>query len=589
MLARVAGARDIRLVTRRGNDWTARFPALKKALAAAKLPPGWYDGEIVVLDAQGRPDFHALQNAIEGGANADIVFYLFDAPFIAGHDLRRAGVEERRAVLADALAPAHHVRFSEEIAADPSDILASACALGLEGVIGKRRGSPYVHRRSADWIKLKCVRRQEFVIGGYTWPDAGRIDAGIGALLVGTFRDGGLQYAGKVGAGFSGTVSSELRRRLDAIAQAKRPFQGPTGHDRHATWVRPELVSEEAYNEWPEGGSLRHAAFKGLRADKRATEVARETDAAPPVPAAPAAKRPAAGPRVTHGERVIDPSTGLTKMDLVRYYVEVAPWLLPHLQGRPAYFRRAPQGIHEPMVFQQHPLGMRGLRGTDPSLWPGHDPAIAFETAADLAAAAQLDMVELHTWNSTAAAITQPDRMVFDLDPGEGLAWAQLQEAARLVRVLLQEIGLESWVKTTGGKGLHVFVRLQPELGYADVKAFSEAVVQHLARTLPQLFVARSGPRNRVGRVFIDYLRNGWVQSTAEALSARARPGRGVSMPIAWDELADVASPAHWTIADAVATLRRRRRDPWSGYWSRPQALGPAMRRLGFRPGPTRA
>jgi bifunctional non-homologous end joining protein LigD len=269
MLARVGGPRDVRLLTRRGNDWTSRFPALVSELAAARLPAGWYDGEIVVLDGQGKPSFHALQNAIEGGANEDIVFYLFDAPFCQGHDLRRCGVEARRAVLQAALAPTPHLRFSDEIEGRPGALLASACALGLEGVIGKRRGSPYVHRRSEDWIKLKCVQRQEFVIGGYTWPDEGRRDAGIGALLVGTLADGRLRYAGKVGTGFTGEVSADLRRRLDAIAQPRRPFAGPTGHDRHATWVEPRLVCEVSFNGWPEGGSLRHASFKGLRQDRR--------------------------------------------------------------------------------------------------------------------------------------------------------------------------------------------------------------------------------------------------------------------------------------------------------------------------------
>jgi bifunctional non-homologous end joining protein LigD len=285
---------------------------------------------------------------------------------------------------------------------------------------------------------------------------------------------------------------------------------------------------------------------------------------------------------VTNGARVIDPSTGLTKLDLVRYYVEVAPWALPHLRGRPAYIRRAPKGIAAPMEFQQHPLGMRGLRGMEPALWPGHDPAIAFATAEDLAAAAQLDMVELHTWNSTALAVRQPDRMVLDLDPGEGVAWSRVQQAAQLVRVLLEELGLRSWVKTTGGKGLHVFVPLRPELGYPQVKAFAHAVVKHLAATLPQVFVAKSGPRNRPGRIFIDYLRNGWVQSTAEALSARARPGLGVSMPFAWDALDDVSGPAHWTVANAVAHLAAQRRDPWADYWRTPQSLAAARGRLGL-------
>lgn len=303
---------------------------------------------------------------------------------------------------------------------------------------------------------------------------------------------------------------------------------------------------------------------------------------------APAAARsaPAAHSvlRVTHGDRIVDPGTGLTKLDLVRYYAEVSPWALPFLHGRPVYIRRAPRGIAAPMVFQQHTLDMKNLRGMDPALWPGHDPAISIETAEDLANVAQLDAVELHTWNSTARAITQPDRLVFDLDPGEDVDWPRMREAALLVRTMLQELGLQGWLKTTGGKGLHVYVPLRPELGYPVAKAFSEAVVRHLAATLPQVFVAKSGPRNRMGRVFVDFLRNGWVQSTAEAYSARARPGLGVSMPVAWEQLDDVAHGAHWTIADAPAYLRKRRRDPWARYWTTPQSLDAAMRRLGWEP-----
>jgi bifunctional non-homologous end joining protein LigD len=599
MLARVGAPRDVRILTRRGNDWTHRFTALHQELVAARLPPGWYDGEIVLLDPSGKPDFNALQNAIEGGTNDAIVFYLFDAPYCAGHDLRRVPVEERRAVLQSVLKETDRLRFSQEIGGDASAILGSACKLGLEGVIGKRRGSIYVQRRSDDWIKLKCTQRQEFVVGGFTWPDDAR-RAGIGALLVGTMDEQGqLHYAGKVGTGYTGEVSASLRQRLDGMAQKQRPFVGSTGHDRHATWVRPELVCEVSFSEWPKGGSLRHAAFKGLREDKPAAAVAREVAATPAKPAASATPAaPATGARkqtapaahelikVTHGSRVIDPTTGFTKLDVVRYYAQVAPWALPHLKGRPAYIRRAPLGITEAMVFQQHPEGLRGLRGTDPALWPGHDPALAFDTPEDFVAAAQLGMLELHTWNSTARAIQQPDRLVFDLDPGEGITWAQMQEGALLMRALLQELGLQSWLKTTGGKGLHLFVPLRPEHPYEVAKDFSEAVVQHMARTIPQRFVARLGPRNRVGRIFIDYLRNGWVQSTAEAFSARARPGLGVSMPVTWDELPSLEGGDHWNIRTALEHLATLAADPWRDYWRTPQRLGGAMRKLGFEAPP---
>lgn len=584
MLARVDGP-DVRIFTRRGNDWTDHFPTLRAELKASKLPTGWYDGEIVVLDEAGKPTFNGLQNAIESGPNADIVFYLFDAPFAGGQDLRSRPVEERRALLQQLLKPTKRLRFSEEMHADPADLLASACRLGLEGVIGKRRGSPYVHRRSDDWIKLKCTQRQEFVIGGFTWPDDSR-PHGIGALLVGYFdNDRVLQYAGKVGTGYTGAVSAALRLQLDAMAISKRPFAGTTGHDRHATWVRPELVCEVTFNEWPEGGSLRHAAFKGLRApeDKPATEVAAET--APTPAGSRKATKARAHPlpaklRLTHGDRVMDPSTGLTKLDLATYYAQVARWMVPRISGRHTYVVRHPAGIEGERIFQQHPEGMAGLRGTDPALWPGHEPAISIESAEDLVRAVQLDCIEFHTWNSTAAAIALPDRVIFDLDPGEGVSWAQMREAANLVRVILEELDLDAWLKTTGGKGLHVVVPLRPERSYPEVKAFSERVALHLARTLPQLFVAKSGSRNRVKRIFVDYLRNGQSQSTAEAYSARARPGLGVSMPISWDQLGEVESGAHWTIATAVPYLKQRRVDPWAGYAKSRQTLTKALKAL---------
>lgn len=569
MLARIASARDARLITRNGNDWTARFPALHRELLARKLPPGWYDGEIVMLDARGLPDFNALQNAIEGGANERIVHYLFDAPFLDGHDLRRVPVELRRQRLQAALRESEHVRFSHEIAAGVGDILAGACKLGLEGVVGKRRGSGYVSRRSDDWIKLKCTLRQEFVIGGYTHPDGA--PQGLAALLVGVFDEHGmLRYAGKVGTGFTAETAAMLRGRLQRLARKQRPFDGATGHDRVATWVEPVLVCEVAYTEWPAGGRLRHPSFQGLREDKRSDGVMREH----------AAAARASRIDVTHGERVMDPSTGLTKYDLVRYYEEVASWLLPHLKLRPAYVKRAPEGLGRTIFFQQHPEHS-GLRGTDPQWWPGHEPAFLFESVQDLVAAAHVGMIEIHTWNSTAQAIALPDRMVFDLDPGRGVSWQEVREAALLMRAMLAELGLASWVKTTGGKGLHVLVPLRPEADYPATNRFSRAVVEHMARTIPRRFVARSGASNRLGRIFIDFLRNGQSQSTCEAFSARARPGLGVAMPIGWDELAHVTGPAQWTIADAVDHLRRQRRDPWAGYWDTDQRLAPAMEKLG--------
>jgi bifunctional non-homologous end joining protein LigD len=286
--------------------------------------------------------------------------------------------------------------------------------------------------------------------------------------------------------------------------------------------------------------------------------------------------------KVTNPDRVIDPSTGLKKVDLVRYYESVADWMLPHLANRPVSLVRAPQGIAGELFFQKHPeTRMPGLKELDPALWPGHASLLSVDSVDALVAAAQMNVVEFHTWNSTARHIDKPDRIIFDLDPGEGVAWAHVQEGAVLMRALLSELGLQSWLKTSGGKGLHVVVPISPRLDYETVKDFSQAAVQHMARTIPQRFVSKSGSSNRVGRIFIDYLRNGHAQTTAAAFSARARPGLGVSMPIDWDQLTRIRSGAQWTVSTAREYLSFQAGDPWRDYWKSRQSLARARKVLG--------
>jgi bifunctional non-homologous end joining protein LigD len=297
--------------------------------------------------------------------------------------------------------------------------------------------------------------------------------------------------------------------------------------------------------------------------------------------AAPSEPTLVGGVRITHPERVIDASTDLTKLDLARYYESVAGWMLPHLKSRPVALVRAPTGVDGELFFQKHAdvrtmPGVRQLEG----LWEGHAPLLEIQSARALLAAAQMNVVEIHTWNSVHQKIAQPDRMIFDLDPGEGVAWPQVQEAAALMHAMLEELGLASWLKTSGGKGLHVVVPLSPRLDYDTVKDFSQAVVQHLAKTIPQRFVAKSGAANRVGKVFVDYLRNGFNATTAAAFSARARPGLGVSMPVAWDDLPGLKGGAQWTIATARDHLSFQKNDPWAGYGTCRQTLAKAMKEM---------
>ena len=584
MLARLSAGK-VQLFTRNGNDWTARLKHLADELAQLGITRGWLDGEIVVMNEQGVPNFNRLQDAIDGRRNADIVFYLFDVPFLGDRDLRQVPLQSRRAVLQELLKDhaGPRIRFSDALPASPTEVLNAACQLGLEGVIVKRADSIYASRRSDSWLKLKCQRRQEFVVLGFT--DRSNSAQEVGALLLGYHEGGKLRHAGAVGTGWSSTQGRELHKQLVALEtktpavhpEAPPPSRRP-GRARGAErWVKPELVVEIAFGEWTPDGHIRHASFRGVRTDKPASAITREETA---VSKPAAAKAPVKAPtkasslKVTSPERVVDAESGVTKLELVRYYESIADWLLPHLRQRPVSLVRAPQGIAGQLFFQKHAEhAIPGVKELDAALWPAHAPLLVIDTVAGLVGAAQMNSVEFHTWNSTAKRINQPDRVIFDLDPGEGVPWAHLQEAAVLTRTLLEELGLRSWLKTSGGKGLHVVVPLTPKLDDAEVKEFARAVVAHMARHIPQRFVAKSGPANRVGKIFIDYLRNGHGQTTVAAFSVRARPGLGVSMPIAWEQLAELKSGAQWTVRTARDHVSLQKTDPWADYWKARQTI----------------
>ena len=589
LMARIDKGRA-RLVTRGGHDWTDRMPALASAIETLGFDSAWLDGEIVVMGKEGVPEFNALQNAIDSGLRGEAIeYFLFDLPFHAGRDLRQVPLRSRRNLLQRLVAEGagdERIRMSQTFAATPAQMLEAARSMRLEGIMLKRPDAPYVSHRTETWVKLKLSLRQEFVVCGYT--DRSNAAREVGSLLLGTWEAGRLVYAGNVGTGWNAKTGRNLHERLAklqvdeptldiAAVKPGRWSRRTAGAER---WVRPELVAEVAFREWTPDGRIRHAVFDSLRLDKPAHEVRREIAGAAAAVSAPATS----SVKVTHPERVIDPSTGLTKLALVRYYESIAERMLPHLADRPVSLVRAPEGITGELFFQKHPeTRMPGLREMDAKLWPGHAALLGVDTADALLSAAQMNTIEFHTWNSTAKRIDRPDRVVFDLDPGEGVTWAHVQEAAVLTRAMLSELQLESWLKTSGGKGLHVVVPLAPRLAYDVVKGFSRAVVQHLAKTIPQRFVAKSGGANRVGRIFIDYLRNGHGQTTAAAFSARSRPGLGVSMPVSWEQLMQLKGGAQWTITTAREYLSFEQQDPWSGYWTSRQTLAAGMKTLGYK------
>lgn len=595
IMARIESGK-VQLFTRNGHDWTAKMPQQAEALAALGLESAWLDGEVVVPNEEGTPDFQALQNAFEIGRSGTIVYYLFDLPYLNGMDLREVPLEQRRAALEQVLERNDNelLRFSGDFTEEPESVLESACQMKLEGLIGKRAGSTYVSKRSNSWVKIKCKNRQEFIIVGFTDPKGAR--SGFGALLLGLHNDEGeLHYAGKVGTGFNQVTLKSLHATLKPLEIDKSPLAKapPPADVRGAHWLKPELMCEVAYAEMTRQGVIRHSVFHGLRSDKPAEAITQERPAKAEKattshkPKGSAAKNTAGSIKISNPDRIIDKSIGATKMELARFYAEVAPWALPHLRQRPLALVRAPEGIDGELFFQKHTekLSIPHITQLDTALFPDHAALMTIDTAEALVSAAQMGTIELHTWNAVAPVLDHPDRFVLDLDPDPALPWKRMIEATQLTQTLLDEIGLQSYLKTSGGKGLHILVPLEPVHGWSEVKAFSQAIAQYMAKLLPQHFSAVSGPKNRVGRIFIDYLRNSQGASTVAAYSVRAREGLGVSVPIHRDELAELKGANLWTIRNLMPRLEEQGDDdPWTGIGETGQRITADMReRLGMK------
>lgn len=592
ILARIDNG-EVRLLTRNGHDWTAKLPLQAKALAEMKLDGSWLDGEVVVLNDKGFPDFQALQNAFEIGRSVDIIYFVFDAPFLQGVDQRERPVEDRRAALKKALGRKSRqvLRFSEAFTAKHQDIIESACALSLEGVIGKRAGSPYVSRRSNDWIKLKCRLRQEFVIIGYTAPQGSR--SGFGALLLGVYDDNGLVYAGRVGTGFNQANLKLFHGQLQKIERKASPLAKPltSAQARGVHWVEPTLVCEAEFAEWTREGVVRQAAFIAMRTDKPATDIVREQ------PQSPKASKPVtekktsskdstvAGVKITHPDRVIDKDSGTQKLGLVQFYDSISQWILPFLRDRPVSLLRAPEGVEGEQFFQKHAerLAIPNIKHLDPNIDLGHARLMEIDTVQALIGAAQMGTIELHTWGATHDKIETPDLFVLDLDPDPALPWKSMVEATQLTLSVLDEIGLQAFLKTSGGKGMHIIVPLARKEDWDTVKAFAKAIAQFMAQQLPERITATMGPKNRVGKIFVDYLRNTRGASTVAAYSVRARPGLPVSVPISRDELTELHGSQEWTVANLLERLEGLKQDPWAGYANRQKITAKMWKQLGAK------
>jgi bifunctional non-homologous end joining protein LigD len=583
ILLRVERGR-VKLLTRNRQDWTARFPAVAEAAAALPVGAALLDGEIVALDRAGVSSFQALQQADQLETSRTLVYVAFDLLFLDGSDLRPLPLVDRKARLARLLKGRRgRLRYSEHFDLPGQRVFDRACRLGLEGIIAKQKNAPYTSGRGQAWLKVKCVARQELVIGGYTDPDGARAE--FGSLLLGVHdRDGRLVYAGRVGTGFDHATLKNLGARLRKLERRGSPFaaDGPRPPARGAHWVKPELVAEVAFTEWTRDGLLRHPAFQGLREDKPAARIVRETSRAPkPVRAHPIAGGSdgpveVAGVKLTHPDRVLFRDQAITKLGLARYYEAVADWIVPHVADRPLSLVRCPEGERGACFYQKHaapgvPKQVKRVRIRE----SGGGPAsyLYVDDLPGIIALAQIGVLEIHPWGTRVERIERPDRLVLDLDPAPGLPWPRVVEAAEEARALLQDQGLVSFVKTTGGKGLHVVVPLRPEAGWDVLRAVGEGIGAAMTRRAPDRYTINPLKAARRGRIFIDYLRNVRGATAVAAYSPRAKPGAPVSTPLAWSELSAKTNPAAFTVATVPRRLTALRKDPWADFFSVDQAI----------------
>ncbi len=571
ILAHVEGDK-VELFTRNGLDWTARFATLARALAKARLGQAVLDGEMVALDERGHSSFQALQNALaEDTRAAELAYFVFDLLYLDGWDLRGCRLDRRKELLRELLAvrASAAIRYSDHLVGNGPAAHAQACQLGLEGLVSKRRDATYRAGRGDAWLKAKCAARQELVVGGFSAPRGSRQH--LGALLLGVYRKGELRYAGKVGTGFSEASLRELERKLAPLERKDPPFADPPRGvaARGVRWLEPTLVAEIAFAGFTDDGKVRQAVFHGLREDKPAKEVR-------PEPAQPV-ESVADAPAITHPERVLYPDVGITKGQLADYYRKVASAMLPHVANRPLTLVRCPDGQHRSCFYQKH-LQRDRVPGLVPvSIRADGKTAQHFflRDAAGLVGLAQLGVLEVHVWGALADEPEAPDRLVFDLDPAPDVAWPAVVEAAQEVRERMRRLGLESFVKSTGGKGLHVVVPLRRDgarFGWQPARAFCKAVAQAMAADSPRRYLAVATKAKRAGRIYVDHLRNARGATAVAAYSPRSRPGAPVSVPLAWNELAAFDPGAPYSVLNVAERLRRK--DPWRELPDVQQGLG---------------
>lgn len=583
MQARIDRKKDsVQLLTRTGLDWTHRMKALAWALRDLPVETALLDGEVVVLEPDGTTSFANLQAAFQEGTKHTLTYFVFDVLHLNGHNLRNLPLLDRKKFLAammEGTKPEGAIRLSDHLTGDAGEIFSNACKLGAEGIISKLADGKYSSGRGGDWLKLKCYQEQEFVIGGFTLPS--NETHGVGALILGYYRGGKLIYAGRTGTGFTQKTHGMLRDKLDKLRQAKTSFEKlPDGVSRGVIWVKPQLVAQVSFSSWTADQLVRQAAFKGLREDKPAQTVQRESPDADAKSAAHTHASKAAAPshskktaapaglpiRLTHPDKVLDETSGVTKQQLAEYYVAIADVMLPFVADRPLTIVRCPDGSRSQCFYQKHKNKM--LSGSFGSIdivdkkSGKPEPYITLSKPESIVELAQLGVLEMHPWGSCNKHLEQPDRLIFDLDPDEAIPWRTVADSALDVRKRLKKLGLESFVKSTGGKGLHVVAPIHPEHPWPVVKQFAHDFVLAMERQAPSRFLTKMTKAARVGKIYLDYLRNERGSTAVAPYSPRARAGLPVAIPLSWNELKSDQRP-RFQVSDFPQWRKRLSRDPW--------------------------
>ena len=572
----------IKLLTRRGLDWTRKFPTIAEAVGNLPVKTALIDGELVSEGADGISSFSLLQEDLKNGRHDRMVFYAFDLMHLDGEDLQPLPLTARKQALARLLAKAGRrvpLRLSESLTEPGPVLLKHACKMGLEGIVSKLTDAAYHSGRGRDWIKSKCSDRQELVVVGFA-PSS--VDAHtVGALVLGYYERGKLRYAGRTGTGFTHDVARELYRTLRPLVRSTSALEPVPKEERGVRgpiWVEPKLVAEVDFHGWTHGDRVRQASFQGLREDKPAQQVVREVkalaaNAVAAVKRSPLrnAKASVAGVALSHADRVYWDDAGISKRDLAEFYAQIWPWMRPHVVGRPIALLRCPAGTAGHCFFQKHAVA--GLATEHLRLVPEKgDKILSIDDLAGLISLVQAGVLEIHTRGTTVDDRERGDRLVFDLDPGPGTGWKDVVAAAREVRERLARVKLKSFVKTTGGKGLHVVVPIKPE-PWDTVKTFCRAVAESLEQDAPERYVATASKSKRDKKIFIDYLRNSREATAVAPFSTRARAGAPVSTPIDWSELGSLMGANQYSVLNLPARLKRLRQDPWANIGRLRQAL----------------